>query len=205
MKSILRHDVFVISKLINDHEKILDVGCGEGNLLDYLSKKKNADCRGIEIKQTGVNQCVKKGLSVIQGDANFDLEDYPNNAFSTVILSQTIQAMIFPDIVIKNLIRIGRRAIISFPNFAYWKVRKDFLISGLMPRNKILPYEWYNTPNIHLCSSHDFRIFCLKNDINIENFICLNEKGIEIKNNFLSNLLAYQVLFCVSKKGKVNG
>ena len=202
MKSILRNDLYVISKLIHDHEKILDVGCGNGVLLDYLSKKKSADCRGIEIKQLGVNQCVKKGLSVIQGDANFDLEDYPNNAFSTVILSQTIQAMIYPDIVIKNLIRIGKRAIISFPNFAYWKVRKDFLFSGLMPKNKILPYDWYDTPNIHLCSIHDFKIFCRTNDINILRLICLNEKGIEMKNNFLSNLIAYQVLFCVSKKGK---
>tara|TARA_B100001559_G_scaffold267623_1_gene234472 strand:+ start:324 stop:941 length:618 start_codon:yes stop_codon:yes gene_type:complete len=204
MKINLRNDLFVISKFINNHEKILDVGCGNGNLLDYLAKHKSADCRGIEIKQSGVNQCVKKGLSVIQGDANFDLEDYPSKAFSTVILSQTIQAMIFPDVVIKNLIRIGRRAIISFPNFAYWKVRKDFLFKGLMPRNKILPYEWYNTPNIHLCSCKDFEIFCYRNDINIEKFICLNEKGIEMKNNFLSNLLAYQVLFCVSKKGKVD-
>lgn len=203
MKSNLRNDLFVISKFINNHEKILDVGCGNGNLLDYLVKNKSADCRGIEIKQSGVNQCVKKGLSVIQGDANFDLDDYPSKAFSTVILSQTIQAMIFPDVVIKNLIRIGRRAIISFPNFAYWKVRKDFLFNGLMPQNKILPYEWYNTPNIHLCSCKDFEIFCERNDIIIEKFICLNEKGIEMKNNFLSNFFAYQVLFCVSKKGKV--
>ena len=199
MRNNLRNDLFVISKLINKEEKILDVGCGDGNLLDYLSKEKNADCRGIEISQSGVNECVKKGLSVIQGDANYDLDDYPDNAFSTVILSQTIQAMIFPDIVIKNLIRIGRRAIISFPNFGYWKVRRDFFFSGLMPRNKILPYEWYNTPNIHLCSCMDFKRFCKKRSVNVEKFICLNEKGNEMKTVFLSNLFAFQVLFCVSK------
>ena len=199
MSKNLRNDLFVISKLIDEKEKILDVGCGNGNLLDYLSRKKNADCRGIEIGQSGVNECVKKGLSVIQGDANYDLDDYPDNAFSTVILSQTIQATIFPDVVIKNLIRIGKRAIISFPNFGYWKVRRDFLISGLMPRNSILRYEWYNTPNIHLCTCLDFKIFCNKNNVNIEKFICLNEKGFEMSVNLLSNLLAYQVLFSVSK------
>ena len=118
-------------------------------------------------------------MSVIQGDANYDLDDYPNNAFSTVILSQTIQAMIFPDVVIKNLIRIGRRAIISFPNFGYWKVRRDLLVGGKMPKNNILPYEWFDTPNIHLCSSKDFQIFCKKNKIIIEKFICLSEKEIK--------------------------
>ena len=159
MSKNLRNDLLVISKLIGKKEKILDVGCGNGKLLNYLSKKKSADCRGIEISQSGVNECVKKGLSVIQGDANYDLDDYPDNAFSTVILSQTIQATIFPDVVIKNLIRIGKRAIISFPNFGYWKVRRDFLISGLMPRNEILRYEWYNTPNIHLCTCLDFKRF----------------------------------------------
>ncbi len=200
MKKSLRNDLFVISKLISNNEKILDVGCGNGNLLSYLLKIKKSECRGIEISQSGVNQCVKKGLSVIQGDANYDLDDYPSDAFSTVILSQTIQAMIFPNAVIKNLIRIGQRAIISFPNFGYWKIRRDFLFTGLMPRNKILPYSWYDTPNIHLCSCKDFSHYCSSNGIKIEKFICLNEKGNEIKNNLLSNLFAYQVLFCVSKK-----
>ncbi|PPR36639.1 MAG: hypothetical protein CFH30_01241, partial [Alphaproteobacteria bacterium MarineAlpha8_Bin1] len=136
MKNNLRNDLSVIAKLIQKEEKVLDVGCGDGKLLDFLSRTKNVNCRGIELKQNGVNQCVKKGLSVIQGDANFDLSDYPSNAFSTVILSQTIQAMIYPDKVINNLIRIGKRAIISFPNFGFWKVRKDFLCNGLMPKNK---------------------------------------------------------------------
>ncbi len=204
MKKNLRTDLFVISKLINDNEKILDVGCGNGNLLDFLFKTKKAVCRGIEISQSGVNESVKKGLSVIQGDANYDLDDYPDDAFSTVILSQTIQAMIFPDLVIKNLIRIGRRAIISFPNFGYWKVRKDLMIKGKMPKNDILPYEWFDTPNIHLCSSIDFQIFCKNNNIKIEKFMCLSEQGTEMQTNYFSNLLAYQVIFCVSKKKKIN-
>ena len=200
MKNNLRNDLSVIAKLIQKEEKVLDVGCGDGKLLDFLSKTKNVSCRGIELKQNGVNQCVKKGLSVIQGDANFDLSDYPSNAFSTVILSQTIQAMIYPDKVIHNLIRIGKRAIISFPNFGFWKVRKDFLFNGLMPKNKILPFEWFDTPNIHLCSCNDFINFCKNEKINIKNFILLNENGFEMKSNFLKNLLAYQVVFCISKK-----
>tara|TARA_B100000686_G_C16772306_1_gene966016 strand:- start:1046 stop:1648 length:603 start_codon:yes stop_codon:yes gene_type:complete len=200
MSKILRDDLLVISQLIEMNEKILDVGCGDGNLLEYLSKNKNADCRGIEIRREGVNECVKKGLSVIQGDANYDLADYPDKSFSTIILSQTIQAMNCPDEIIENLIRIGKRAIISFPNFGFWKVRKDFLFGGGMPKNKILPYEWYNTPNIHLCSSSDFEEFCKKKKILIRDFVSLNEKGLKINNRFLSNLLAYQVIFCVSKK-----
>ena len=200
MKKILRKDLIKISNLIEENEKVLDVGCGDGNLINYLSKNKNVECRGIEITLSGVGSCLAKGLSVIQGDANYDLEDYPDNSFSTVILSQTIQAMIYPERVIENLIRIGKRAIISFPNFGYWKVRREFLITGRMPKNKILPYEWYNTPNIHLCSYKDFYDFCNLKKINIKNFFSLNEEGDVISNNFLINLFTYQVIFCVSKR-----
>ena len=199
MTKILRNDLIKISNLIQKNEKVLDVGCGDGNLIYYLSKNKNVNCRGIEITLKGVGSCLEKGLSVVQGDANFDLEDYPDNSFSTVILSQTIQAMIYPDRVIENLIRIGRRAIISFPNFGFWKVRRDFLFSGKMPKNKILPFEWYNTPNIHLCSYKDFLDFCVKNKIIVDKFFCLDEDGNDIKKNIFTNLFTFQVIFCVSK------
>ena len=200
MTKILRNDLFFISNLIKKNEKILDVGCGNGNLIEYLSKEKNVDCIGVEIELKNVNLCLKKGLSVIQGDANFDLNDFSENLFSTVILSQTIQATIYPEIVIRNLIRVGKRAIISFPNFGFWKVRRDFLFKGKMPKNNILPYSWHDTPNIHLCSMRDFEEFCNKNKIIINEMILLDEKGNLIKNSFFSNLLAYQVIFCVSKK-----
>ena len=200
MTKILRKDLLKISNLIEDNERVLDVGCGDGNLIHHLSNKKNVECRGIEITLNGVGSCLEKGLNVIQGDANYDLEDYPDNSFSTVILSQTIQAMIYPQRVIENLIRIGQRAIISFPNFGYWKVRRDFLFSGRMPKNEILPFEWHNTPNIHLCSYNDFYDFCKIKKILVKNFYCLDEKGNEINNKFLINLLTYQVIFCVSKK-----
>ncbi len=199
MSKILRNDLLIIAKLIQKNEKVLDVGCGDGNLLDFLVKKKDVDCRGIELSQQGVNKCVKKGLSVIQGDANYDLSDYPDKSFTTVVLSQTIQAMIFPEKVIDDLIRIGKRAIISFPNFGFWKVRKDFFFSGLMPKNKILPYEWYNTPNIHLCSLSDFIDFCKMKKIKVQELLTLNEYGTNTNYKFFLNLLSYQVVFSVSK------
>ena len=200
MKVSLRKDLSIIAEIINQNEKVLDVGCGDGKLLDYLSKEKNVDCRGIELKQTGVNDCVKKGLSVIQGDANIDLNNYPSKAFSTVVLSQTIQAMNYPDKVIENLIRIGKRAIISIPNFGFWRIRKEFLFNGQMPKNKILPFEWYNTPNIHLCSYDDFLKYCFSKKIFVNKIISLNESGKISKNSFFRNLLCYQVIFCISKK-----
>ena len=190
MTKILRNDLQIISSLIEDGEKVLDVGCGNGNLIEFLSREKNVDCKGIE-----------KGLSVVQGDANYDLNDFSDNSFSTVILSQTIQATIFPERVIKNLIRIGKRAIISFPNFGFWKIRKDFFFSGKMPKNKILPYEWFDTPNIHLCSVNDFIQLCDNNRIKINDKVLLNEDGKKLwSESFLKNLLTYQVIFCVSKK-----
>ena len=201
MTKILRNDLQIISSLIQDNEKVLDVGCGNGNLIEFLSKEKSVDCKGIEIELGKMNYCLKKGLSVVQGDANYDLNDFSDNSFSTVILSQTIQATIFPERVIKNLIRIGKRAIISFPNFGFWKVRRDFFFSGKMPKNKILPYEWFDTPNIHLCSVKDFIELCNKNRIIIKDKVLLDENGKKIRSiNFLENLLSYQVIFCVSKK-----
>ena len=177
MKFNLRKDLEIIVELIKPNEKILDVGCGEGTLLEYLLKNKSVDCRGIEINQKGVNKCVEKGLSVIQGDANIDLKDYPDDFFSSVILSQTIHAMIDPENVIKNLIRISKRAIISFPNFGYWKIRKDLLIEGRMPKNKILPYDWYNSPNIHLCTIKDFEKFCELQKVEIlDKIFILNQR-----------------------------
>ena len=201
MTKILRNDLQIISSLIKENEKVLDVGCGNGNLIEFLSKEKSVDCKGIEIELGKMNYCLKKGLSVVQGDANYDLNDFSDNSFSTVILSQTIQATIFPERVIKNLIRIGERAIISFPNFGFWKVRRDFFFSGKMPKNRILPYEWFDTPNIHLCSVKDFIELCNKNRIIIKDKVLLDENGKKIRSiNFLENLISYQVIFCVSKK-----
>ena len=198
----LRKDLKIIADLIDHNEKILDVGCGSGELIEFLSKNKKVICRGIELSQNGVNKCVEKGLTVIQGDANKDLADYPDNAFTTVILSQTIHAMVSPESVINNLIRIGTRAIISFPNFGYWKVRLDFLLTGKMPKNKILPYEWFNTPNIHLCSIKDFENFCFSKKLKILNKTLINKNGDIIFNSMNENLIAFEGVYCLTKDTK---
>lgn len=195
----LRNDLKIISEFIDKKEKVLDVGCGEGDLIEYLSKNKSVDCKGIEINQSGVNKCVEKGLTVIQGDANIDLQDYPDNIFSTVILSQTIHAMSSPESVIMNMLRIGRRAIISFPNFAYWKIRLDLLIRGRMPKNNLLPYDWYNTPNIHLCTVSDFENFCAEKKLNISKKILINESGEKVKSFFSENFFSHQGVYSITK------
>ena len=199
MVNTLRKDLKIIYDIINRNEVVLDVGCGEGILLSYLSEHKNVDCRGIEINQKGVNKCVEKGLAVIQGDANIDLKDYPDNFFTTAVLSQTIQAMISPDLVINNLVRISKRAIISFPNFGYWKIRRDLMLSGQMPQSKILPYNWFDSPNIHLCTIKDFEIFCEDNQIRIQKKILINSNSDVFLPVFFGNFFAYQAIFSITK------
>tara|TARA_B100000989_G_scaffold297314_1_gene282778 strand:+ start:1160 stop:1768 length:609 start_codon:yes stop_codon:yes gene_type:complete len=198
----LRKDLKIIYDIIDRNEVVLDVGCGEGMLLSYLSEHKKVDCRGIEINQRGVNKCVEKGLAVIQGDANIDLKDYPDNFFTTAVLSQTIQAMLSPDLVINNLVRISKRAIISFPNFGYWKIRRDLMLSGQMPQSKILPYNWYDSPNIHLCTIKDFEIFCDDNKIRIQKKILINSKSEVFSTFFFGNFFAYQAIFSITKDFK---
>ncbi|HEY4077460.1 MAG TPA: methionine biosynthesis protein MetW [Rhizomicrobium sp.] len=151
----LRPDLAAIADMIRPGARVLDVGCGDGALLQHL-KTKDVDGRGIEISQANVNACVARGLAVVQGDADTDLVDYPAQVFDAVILSQTIQATERPRVVLEHLLRIGRRVAISLPNFGYWKVRLSLLAGGRMPRTRALEYSWWNTPNIHLCTLADF-------------------------------------------------
>jgi len=151
----LRPDLAAIAAMIRPGARVLDVGCGDGALLEHL-KDKNVDGRGIEISQANVNACVARGLAVVQGDADTDLVDYPAQVFDAVILSQTIQATEKPRVVMEHLLRIGRRVAISLPNFGYWKVRLSLLSDGRMPRTRTLNYSWWDTPNIHLCTLADF-------------------------------------------------
>jgi methionine biosynthesis protein MetW len=153
--SELRPDLAAIAAMIRPGARVLDVGCGDGALLEHL-KAKNVDGRGIEISQANVNACVARGLAVVQGDADTDLLDYPAQVFDAVILSQTIQATEKPRVVMEHLLRIGRRVAISLPNFGYWKVRLSLLTGGRMPRTHTLDYSWWATPNIHLCTLADF-------------------------------------------------
>src|SRR5437016_12735547 len=154
-----RPDHLLVAKMVERGSRVLDVGCGDGDLLQLLETR-GIDGRGIELSREGVNRSVAKGLAVVQGDADTDLINYPDDAFDYVILSQTLQATRQPRVVLENLLRIGRRAIVSFPNFGFWRMRLQLLIGGHMPRTENLPATWYDTPNIHFCTIKDFVQLC---------------------------------------------
>src|SRR5271167_3394401 len=151
-----RVDLLLVADMVERGSKVLDVGCGDGELLRILAERRDVDGRGIELSREGVNECVAKGLAVIQGDADTDLADYPDDAFDYVILSQTLQATRQPRVVLEHLLRIGRRAIVSVPNFGHWRIRAQVALLGRMPITKSLSHSWYDTPNIHFCTIKDF-------------------------------------------------
>lgn len=197
----IRVDLQLIADMIEAGSRVLDIGCGEGELLEYLTHFKQVDGRGIEISTEGVNACVSAGLSVIQGDADTDLADYPDGAFDYVVLSQTLQAMYNPRWVLEHLLRIGRHAVVSFPNFAFWKVRLHLLAKGRMPVNDLLPHQWFDTPNIHLCTIRDFRLLCDDLGIAVERSIALHADGTPRAVGPLANLLGEQAVFLLRKNG----
>ena len=176
MSAPLRPDLAAIAAMIRPGARVLDVGCGDGALLEHL-KTKDVDGRGIEISQANVNACVARGLAVVQGDADTDLVDYPAQVFDAVILSQTIQATEKPRVVMEHLLRIGRRVAISLPNFGYWKVRLSLLAGGRMPRTRTLDYSWWATPNIHLCTLADFVDLANECNATIVEAYALDEHG----------------------------
>jgi methionine biosynthesis protein MetW len=200
----IRSDLRLIAEMIEPGARILDVGCGDGALLAYLARDKQVDGRGMELSQSGVNACVGHGLSVIQGDADHDLDEYPSRAFDFVILSQTLQATRNPRLVVMNLVRIGRRAIVSFPNFGHWRIRLHLLCHGRMPMTSLLNQAWYDTPNIHLCTLKDFVALCRELGIVIERSLTLDRAGQPFTLDpigGLANLLAEQAVFLLRKNG----
>ncbi len=172
-----RLDFLLMADMVADGAKVLDIGCEDGDLLALLHRKRGTDGRGIELTRDGVNACLAKGLAVVQGDADTDLADYPDDAFDYVILSQTIQATRRPKYVLEHLLRIGRKAIVSFPNFGHWRVRLDLLTRGRMPVNESIPYSWYDTPNIHFCTIRDFIALCDETGAEMERAVALNARG----------------------------
>ena len=199
----LRVDLQLIADMIAPGSRLLDIGCGDGALLSYLGEFKQVDGRGVELSMAGVNECVSNGLSVIQGDADTDLSDYPDDAFDFAVLSQTLQATHRPRDVVANLVRISRHAILSLPNFAFWRVRWSLLWGGRMPQTKSLPYTWYDTPNIHLCTIRDFLEMCREMDVVVERAIVLDHRGSPLRlkaTGRLANLAAAQALFEIRKR-----
>ena len=197
-----RIDFDFIAEMIAPGSRVLDVGCGDGELLERLVKQRGVDGRGMELSQEGVNASVSRGLSVIQGDADTDLRDYPEDAFDYVILSQTIQATHNPSVVLKELSRIGRHIIVSFPNFGHWRVRLKLLLQGRMPETPSLGFHWYDTPNIHLCTLRDFADLSEKLDLRIDDALAVRSGGAKRigKPGPIDNLTANEAVFLLSRK-----
>lgn len=198
----LRPDLKLIASLIKPNTRLLDVGCDEGQLLEFLARTKSVDGRGMELSQSGVNASVTRGLAVIQGDADTDLKDYPDDSFDCVVLSQTIQATRNPRAVLEELMRIGTRVIVSFPNFGHWKVRTSLALKGRMPITKSLDQSWYETPNIHLCTIKDFVSLCGEISAHVEAAYSLSRSG-AVKpmrhTAYRANLFGEQAIFLLSR------
>ena len=193
-----RVDLLLIAEMVAPGARVLDIGCGDGTLLRLLAERRSVEGRGIEISQAGVNSCVAQGLSVIQGDADTDLVYYPDLAFDYAILSQTIQATYSPRHVLEQLLRIGKRAVVSFPNFGHWRVRAGLMFGGQMPKTDNLPDRWYDTPNIHLCTIKDFLGLCEDIGAKVERAVALNASGSKLGLSmplFAQNLFGEQAVF----------
>ena len=198
----MKQEFKIISNLIDKNTRVLDVGCGDGTLMEYLKDSKKIDIRGIEISKNNVQKCLSKGLTVIEGDAEKDLLQFPDGSFDFVILSQTLQAFLTPEIVIKELLRVGKKAVVTIPNFGFWKVRLHLLLKGTMPITKNLPDEWYNTPNLHMCTLKDFYNFCENRNIKLDQSIALKNEKISTINKLnlnIKNLSAELGIFLIER------
>ena len=192
----------IIADLLEENTRVLDVGCDDGTLMEFLKISKNVNIRGIEISKQKVQICISKGLTVIEGNAEFDLKQFPDNSFDYVVLGQTLQAFINPEIVIRELLRVGKKAIVTIPNFGHWKVRLNLLFKGTMPVTQTLPNDWYNTPNIHMCTIKDFFIFSKKIDFKIFKSLALVNKKVSTINNsnlLINNLFSELGIFLIEK------
>ena len=198
-----RVDLLVVAGMVASNSRVLDIGCGDGALLRLLAEERGVDARGIELSQRGVNDCVAKGLSVIQGDADTDLIDYPDDSFDYVILSQTLQATRNPRRVLEQMLRIGRRAIVSFPNFGHWRIRGQLIFRGRMPVTENLPLAWYETPNIHFCTIRDFVSLVDEVDAKIDRAVALDSSGAPMRVSapwWIWNMFGEQAVFLLERR-----
>lgn len=205
MEAPKRIDLEIIASLVKANSRVLDIGCGDGALLSELESKRNVNGCGIELSTQGVSACVARGLNVIKGDAEIDLVDYPDNAFDYVILSHTIQAMHKPADIIKQMLRIGKSAIVSLPNFGFWRVRFYLLFYGRMPVSSLMPYSWHKTPNLHLCTIKDFLSLVEEMQLTISNFLALSEtnKLKYLRPNRIANWFAQQAIFVLENNHQI--
>ena len=198
----MKNEFQVIAELIEKEKKVLDVGCGDGTLMEFLKNNKKTNIRGLEISKSKVQECIAKGLTVIEGNAEKDLAQFPDKSFDYVVLSQTLQAFLNPELVINELLRVGKKAIVTIPNFGYWRIRLHLLLKGTMPITKTLPDEWYNTPNIHMCSIKDFFHFVKSRDIKIFKSLAINKQNVSIINDSnlpIKNFIADLGIFLIEK------
>ena len=198
----MKNEFQVIAELIEKEKKVLDVGCGDGTLMEFLKNNKKTNIRGLEISKSKVQECIAKGLTVIEGNAEKDLAQFPDKSFDYVVLSQTLQAFLNPELVINELLRVGKKAIVTIPNFGYWRIRLHLLLKGTMPITKTLPDEWYNTPNIHMCSIKDFFHFVKSRDIKIFKSLAINNQNASIINDsnlIIKNFFADLGIFLIEK------
>ncbi len=198
----MKEEFKIIANSIQREKSILDVGCGNGELMKFIYENISKKIRGLEISKDNVQKCIKKGLTVIEGNAEMDLQQFPSNSFDYVILSQTLQAFLNPEKVISDLLRIGKTSIVTIPNFGFWKVRFNLLFKGTMPVTKTLPNEWYNTPNLHMCSIKDFVNFCNDRKINLFKSLALSNNKVSSINKFnlnFKNLTSELGIFLIKK------
>ncbi len=198
----MKEEFKIIANSIQKNKSILDVGCGDGELMKFIYKNISKKIRGLELSKDNVQKCIQKGLTVIEGNAEMDLEQFPSNSFDYVILSQTLQAFLNPEKVIGDLLRIGKTSIVTIPNFGFWKVRLNLLFKGTMPVTKTLPNEWYNTPNLHMCSIKDFVNFCNNRNINLFKSLALKNNKVSSINKFnlnFKNLMSELGIFLIEK------
>jgi methionine biosynthesis protein MetW len=198
----MKNEFRVIADLIEKNTRVLDVGCADGILMEFLKDNKNIDIRGLEISKNKVQNCIEKGLTVIEGNAEFDLKQFPDKSFDYVVLSQTLQAFLNPELVINELLRVGKKAIVTIPNFGYWKVRLHLLLKGTMPVTETLPDQWYDTPNLHMCTIKDFVYFVKFRNIKIFKSLALNETNTSMINDNnlgIKNLFSDLGIFLIEK------
>ena len=198
----MKEEFKIIANSIQKDKLILDVGCGDGELMKFIYENISKKIRGLEISKDNVQKCIQKGLTVIEGNAEMDLQQFPSNSFDYVILSQTLQAFLNPEKVISDLLRIGKTSIVTIPNFGFWKVRFNLLFKGTMPVTKTLPNDWYNTPNLHMCSIKDFVNFCNKRKINLFKSLALTNNKVSSINKFnlnFKNLTSELGIFLIEK------